>query len=316
MIARARGAEARVLRSIRMPLRVPRRASIPFVLLLLGPLLGAVVAASSSAAAGVEEALARGDAAWTRRAEGSRGGRAAAAPIAAAVAAYEEAVKSAPTSLEAHWKLLRALWFQGEYVAPDAAAKQRVFGRGREVSDAAMAVLARRVGRERLAAERAAERAAALRAVPEAPALLLWSAANWGLWGEAFGKLAAARQGVGSKVRDWAETLVLLDERFENGGGHRVLGRLHSEAPKVPLVTGWVDRDRAAAELEKAVAIAPQDLANRLYLAEALLDHHPGRRARALALLREVAAASPRPEHRVEDAALVAAAARRLEREG
>lgn len=301
-----------MLRSIRMPLRVLRRASIPLLLLVLA----AFGAASAAADAGVEEALARGDAAWMRRAEGSRGGRAAAAPIAAAVAAYEEALKAAPASLEAHWKLLRALWFQGDYVAGDAAAKQRVFGRGREVSDAAMAVLARRVGRERLAAERAAERAAALRAVPEAPPLLLWSAANWGLWGEAFGKLAAARQGVGSKVRDWAETLVLLDERFESGGGHRVLGRLHSEAPKVPLVTGWVDRDRAAAELEKAVAIAPQDLANRLYLAEALLDHHPARRARALALLREVAAASPRPEQRVEDAALVAAAARRLEQEG
>lgn len=295
-----------------MPFRRPRHALVRIVLFVLPPL----AAPAAALAAGVEaEALARGDAAWLRRAEGARGGRAAAAPIAAAVAGYEEALKASPASLEAHWKLLRALWFQGEYVAADAAAKQRVFGRGREVSDAAMAVLARRVGRERLAAERAAERAAALRGVPEAPPLLLWSAANWGLWGEAFGKLAAARQGVGSKVRDWAETLVLLDERFESGGGHRVLGRLHAEAPKVPLVTGWVDRDRAVAELEKAVAIAPQDLANRLFLAEALLDHHPARRARALALLREVASASPRPEQRVEDAAIVADATRRLERE-
>jgi tetratricopeptide (TPR) repeat protein len=271
----------------------------------------AVGAVSALAAAG-EEALARGDAVWRRRAEGAQGGRAAAAPIGAAVTAYEEALRAAPQSLEAHWKLLRALWFQGEYVASDNAAKQRVFGRGREVSDAAMAVLARRVGREKLAAERAADRAAALRPIPESPPLLLWSAANWGLWGEAFGKLAAARQGVGSRIRDWAETLILLDERFENGGGHRVLGRLHSEAPKVPFVTGWVDRDRALAELERAIAIAPADLSNRLYLAEALLDHHPARRARAITLLRELAAATPRDEERVEDAATIAAAARRL----
>ena len=274
--------------------------------------VGLAAAAVPARAAGADESLARGDAAWQRRAEGAQGGRAAAGPIGAAVAAYEEALRAAPQSLEAHWKLLRALWFQGDYVASDNAAKQRVFGRGREVSDAAMAVLARRVGREKLEAARAADRAAALRAIPEAPPLLLWSAANWGLWGEAFGKLAAARQGVGSKIRDWAETLILLDERFENGGGHRVLGRLHSEAPKVPFVTGWVDRDRALAELEKAIAIAPQDLSNRLYLAEALLDHHPARRERAIAVLRELAAATPRDDERVEDAATIAAAARRL----
>jgi tetratricopeptide (TPR) repeat protein len=256
--------------------------------------------------------MARGDAAWQRRAEGARGGRAAAGIPAAAVAAYEEALRAAPHDLEVHWKLLRALWFLGEYVADDAASKQRVFGRGREVSESAMAVLERRVGRERLRAERAAERAAALRGIPEAPPLLLWSAANWGLWGEAFGKLAAARQGVGSKVRDWAETLILLDERFESAGGHRVLGRLHSEAPKVPLITGWVDRDRAIAELEEAVALAPGDLANRLYLAEALLDHRSAGRTRALALLREVAAAQPSAGSPVEDAATIASAARRL----
>jgi hypothetical protein len=197
-------------------------------------------------------------------------------------------------------------------VATDNEAKQRIFGRGRQVSDSAMAVLGARVGRERLGADRAADRAAALRDVPEAAPLLLWSAANWGLWADAFGKLAAARQGVGGKVRDWAETLVLLDPRHESAGGHRVLGRLHSEAPKVPLFTGWVSRDRAIAELEKAVALAPADLGNRLYLAEALLDHRPAARERALSLLREIAQARPSDAAPVEDAAIIADAARRL----
>ena len=300
-----------MLRSRRMRPSTRRRALATLLLLVSAATLRDAAAAAGSA----EEALARGDAAWARRAEGAQGGRAAAAPIGAAVSAYEEALKAAPESLEAHWKLLRALWFQGDYVASDDAAKQRVFGRGREVADTAWAVLARRVGGERLESERAAERAAALRGVAEAPHLLLWSATNWGLWGRAHGKLAAARQGVGAKVRDWAETLILLDERFEGGGGHRVLGRLHSEAPKVPFFTGWVDHRRAVTELEKAVAIAPRDLVNVLYLAEALLDHHPAQRARALALLREVAAANPRDDQLVEDSSFIRAARQRLERE-
>jgi len=293
-----------VLASIVMSRRAWR--SVAYSALLA--IAGALPAMAADAAA----AIARGDAAWERRAEGAQGGHAARAPIAAAFAAYEEAVKGAPASLEAHWKLLRALWFEGEYVATTQEEKQRLFGRGKTVSESAWAAVAKHVGAGKLAAERAADRAAALRGIPEAPPLLLWSAADWGLWGNAFGKLAAARQGVGSKVRDWGETLIALDERFEGGAGHRVLGRLHSEAPKVPFFTGWVDHDKAIAELEKALAIAPAELSNRFYLADALLLHRPAAKARALALLREVAAAKPRPASVVEDAASSADAARRL----
>jgi hypothetical protein len=153
---------------------------------------------------------------------------------------------------------------------------------------------------------------APLRAIPEAPPLLLWSAADWGLWGNAFGKLAAARQGVGSKVRDWGETLIALDERYEGGAGHRVLGRLHSEAPKVPFFTGWVDHDKAISELEKAVALGPEELSNHFYLADALLLHRPAAKPRALTLLRQLAATKPRLEHQVEDTAIIADATRRL----
>lgn len=287
---------------------MPRRTLVRAALLGFAALAVALPAHAADAAA----AIARGDASWERRAEGAQGGRAARAPIAAAVAAYEEAVKAAPANLEASWKLLRALWFEGEYVATSQDEKQRVFGRGKAVSENAWAVVGKRVGPKRLEAERAADRAAALRGISEAPPLLLWSAADWGLWGDAFGKLAAARQGVGSKVRDWAETLIALDERFEGGAGHRVLGRLHSEAPKVPFFTGWVDHDKAIVELEKALAIAPEELSNRFYLADALLQYRPAAKTRAAALLREVAAAKPRATAPVEDAALSADAARRL----
>jgi hypothetical protein len=271
-----------------------------------------VIGAARAAAADPAAAIARGDAAWERRAEGAHGGHAARAPIAAAVAAYEEAGAAQRGNLEASWKLLRALWFEGEYVASTEAEKQRVFGRGKAVSESAWAAVGKSVGVAKLAAANPADRAAALRGIPEAPPLLLWSAADWGLWGNAFGKLAAARQGVGAKVRDWAETLIALDERFEGGAGHRVLGRLHSEAPKVPFFTGWVDHDRAIVELEKAVAIGPEELSNRYFLADALLLHRSKAKARAVAILREVAATRPRAGHQVEDTAVAADAARRL----
>ncbi len=265
----------------------------------------------------------RGDAAWLRRAEGHQGGRAQAGPVGEAVAAYEAALKAAPDDLDLYWKLLRAYHFEGEYVASTRQAKQAAFGRGREVAEAAIDRLARRLpgaeaggGRARLDRLSPAETARALAGVPQAKAIYLWGAVDWGLWADAFGKLAAARQGVGDRLRHYGEVVLAIDERFENAGGHRLLGRLHAMAPKVPFVTGWVDRDKAISELERAAALGPADPTNDLYLAEAILDHRPAEKARAIAILRRLGARQPSPERAVEDGKVLAEARALLARQG
>jgi tetratricopeptide (TPR) repeat protein len=273
-----------------------------FAVLVLGTLAPLAVARAESAT----EAMARGDAAWERRAEGHQGGKAAPGPIGEAVAAYGAAAKADPTSLEAHWKLMRALWFQGDYATAGDEAKKAVFARGREVGDAAFALLAARprsgpTAGVPLADLKPAEAAAAFAAVPEAKAVYFWAAVNWGLWGEVFGKLAAARQGVAGRIRNYSETVIALDERFEQAGGHRVLGRLHARAPSIIFVTGWIDRDKAIAELRRAVALAPDYLYNRLYLAEALAEHRPGARVELRRLLEDMLRRTPDPSVLVED---------------
>jgi tetratricopeptide (TPR) repeat protein len=300
---------------------LPSRAAVVLLAAALAPL--AVAAAASpraETATGAAEDVARGDAAWARRAEGHQGGRAQAGPVGEAIAAYEAAAKAAPDDLDAYWKLLRAFHFEGEYVAATRAAKQAAFGRGREVTEAAIDRLARRLpgggGRERLDRLSPAEAARALAAVPQAKAIYLWGAVDWGLWGDAFGKLAAARQGVGDRLRRYGEVVLAIDERYENAGGHRLLGRLHDLAPKVPFVTGWVDRDKAISELERAVALGPADPTNDLYLAEAILDHRPAERPRALAILRRLAARQPSPERVVEESKVLEEARSLLARQG
>jgi hypothetical protein len=108
-------------------------------------------------------------------------------------------------------------------------------------------------------------------------------------------------KGIAKRIRDHALVAIALDEKVERAGPHRLLGRLHAVAPKVPLFTGWVSRDTALAELERAVAIAPADLTNRLYLAEARLELVPAKRAEALAEIEAVVAAVPDPTNLVED---------------
>lgn len=245
--------------------------------------------------------IAAGDAAYARRAEGHHGDRALPGPIAEAVAAYERAVKEQPERLEGAWKLLRALHFQGDFATSTRDGKQQVFARGKEVAEAAIDRLARRVGgRPKLDAMTPAQAAKTVAGIPEAKPLFLWAAVHWGLWGDVFGRFAAARQGVGDRVRRYSEILIALDERYEDAGGHRVLGRLHTLAPKVPFFTGWVDREKAVSELRRAVALGPENLDNHLFLAEAILEHQPAKAAEARAILRSLLARRPVPDLVVE----------------
>jgi tetratricopeptide (TPR) repeat protein len=224
------------------------------------------------------------------------------------VAAYREAVAAAPGHLEARVRLLRALYFQGEF-ATAAGAERAIFEGARSLGEETLDLLAARVGgREALDAMSAGERARALREVPEAPAVYFWSAVVWGLWGESVGRLKAARQGVGGRLRDYAETVIALDERYADAGGHRLLGRLHAVAPRIPFVTGWVDRQQALASLERAYSLAAEEPHNGLYLAEAILEHAPAQRGEAMEILRDLAARSPRPAKAVEDADVLARA--------
>ncbi len=276
----------------------PRSIAVFFVFCLL-------LGTASLVAQG--DGVAEGDAAWARRAEGSQGGRAAAGPIGQAVAAYERAIKAQPTRIEAYWKLLRALHFQGEYATRAREERQAVFGRGREVVEKALNLLGQRAGgRKKLDGMTPRQTARALAAVPEAAPVFLYGAIHSGLWGDAFGRVAAARQGIGDRIRHYGEVVVAIDERYETAGGHRLLGRLHTLAPRIPLVTGWVDRAKAVSELRRALELAPDDPYNQLFLAEALLEHQPDKAAEAKAVLRKLVARRPSAERPVEEAKAIA----------
>jgi tetratricopeptide (TPR) repeat protein len=247
-----------------------------------------------------QDPIAAGDAAWARRAEGHLRDCAAAGPIGEAVAAYERAVREQPDRLEGYWKLLRALHYQGDYAVQDKEGKQKVFGRGREVVEAALAKMSRRSGKQ-LDDLPPAQVAKLVAGIPEAPTIFLWGGIHWGLWGDVYGRMAAARQGVGEKIRRYAEITIALDERLDKAGGHRLLGRLHTLAPKIPFITGWVDREQAISHLRRAVALAPDDLYNQVYLADALLQHQAEKSAEAREILRKVLQRKPDPARVVED---------------
>lgn len=263
-------------------------------------------------AAQTEDLAALGNDAWLRRHEKQEAGRAQPQPIDTAIDAFTRALEVSPEDLGLRWQLLRALYFKGEYVLDDSDEKLALFERSRDLADGGRNLLHAR-HRSRNAEDLSPEEIAAeVGDDPDAAATYFWSAVHWGLWGRHRGALAAAKAGVASKIRRFAETVVLLDEVMEEAGGHRILGRLHAEAPKLPFVTGWVDRDLAISELERAMELAPEGLLTHLYLAEALLEFRPHRRAEALDLLRALSDRTPNPAYEVEETRIIEDARRLL----
>jgi hypothetical protein len=109
--------------------------------------------------------------------------------------------------------------------------------------------------------------------------------------------------------------VIRLDEGFADGGGLRLLGRLYTVTPRIPFATWWIDRREGVAMLRKAHSTSSRDPRNALFLAEALLEYEPDRRAEALDLLREAVAHVPDPLHLVEEMETVTAARDRLQAE-
>jgi tetratricopeptide (TPR) repeat protein len=245
--------------------------------------------------------VSEGDAHYARRQEGRAGDRADSREILAAIAAFETAAE-APDNAEARWKLARALYFRGEYTGLELGGRRAVFEKARRVSEEAIGILGRRAGRAvKLDEQSPAKAADAVRNDPDALPTFFWAAVSWGEWSLYVGKMAAARMGAASRIRDAANIVIALDPAFEEGGGNRILGRLHDQAPKIPVLTWWVSRKEALANLRRAVEIAPQNLVNRHFLAEALAHGATAERAEAIQLEEQVVAAAPSPVHLVEE---------------
>lgn len=284
-----------------------RRRRIRIALAAALALFGALAPASAD--------LARGDEEYARRAEGHVAERAKPERIEGAVRAYENALAREPENLEAYWKLLRALHFQGDFATSDAAAAKRLFERATALAEEAQAKLAARAGSGLAEVTDDELRARLSRAgipVVDAAALNFWSAVAWGSWSQRHGLLEAVRAGVAGRIFEGAALASRLDPALEQGGALRLLSRLHATLPRVPFISGFVDRRRAEPLAAETVGRWPDHPGNRFLLALTWLEVETRRREDAIALLEEVAATEPRATQLVEDTAVVIAAKQRL----
>ena len=240
---------------------------------------------------------------YSRRQDGRVGARANPREIAQAVAGYDSAAQ-APDSAEARWKLARALYFQAAYTGQDADSQEAIYDKARRAGEEAVRILERRARNRGVTSfEGRSPEYVAAAVVSDRDALptFFWTGVAWGQWALVSGKMKAARTGAAEKIRDDASIVIALDPEFEEGGGYRLLGRLHHQAPKIPFLTFWVSRDKALENLRRAVAVNERNYVNRHFLAEALADGGPAERAEAIRIEESLAADAPSPGHLVED---------------
>ncbi len=277
--------------------------------------IGILLTLACASDALAESALDRGDAAWARRSERFvETGELAVEQLQIAIDAYEQALQEDPSNLTLHFKLMDALYYMGFFVAETKAEKRPFADRAIELNQLALQVLADRVGREKLAKAQTPEaQTELLKQDPQAKYVHLWCGINWGLFSRVHGNLASARHNVARKIRDHSEMAILLDDQFWDGGGYRLLGRLHTDAPIVPGFTGWVDRTYGIVLSRKANAISTKDPRNPFFLAEALLKFQPEHEDEALEILEELSRRQPRETRPVEEAHYINKAKRILD---
>lgn len=253
----------------------------------------AVALAAPAVAMTPAESAERAAACWAERDRGfAASGKVDPAPADCAAAGWEAAAAELPARLDLQFRAVEALWFAAHFAATDPQARRALLDRAVARADAAAA--------------------AAPAGSAEAGEAQFWRAIAWGEWSMAHGSWAALTHGAVGRLRDAAEQAARLAPELRQGGGLRLLGRLHAAIPRLPFVTGWADRERGLALLREALAVSRREPRNLLFLAEALLERGPAERAEALALLRELAARRPDPAEQVEQAETLALAGARL----
>jgi tetratricopeptide (TPR) repeat protein len=190
-----------------------------------------------------------------------------------------ERVAELTKSVEGYWKAARAAWWLGEHGATHA---DRLADYQRGMDDA--------------------QKALALD--PNSVDAHFWLGANEGSYGETKGVLKSLSM-VKPMRHEMAE-VIRLNDHYNGGSAYQVLGVIDYQVPG--LMGG--NKARAKEELEKAIAIGPNDPFHHYYMAE--LSKLTGDKARLAAELTALKTLTPPPDLIPETAMLRERADREL----
>ena len=167
-------------------------------------------------------------------------------PITKAISYFENALDDDKDKDEASLYLLKSYYFKSKFVLEDKKLKKEFLKKGKNL------------GQEYV------------EKFPESVEYRYWYLVNLGSWAEEYGILAAAREGVADQMRFHSKKIIELDPNYENGAGYFLLGAVHYKSPYVPFILSWPSNKDAIMWLQSAYDTGEAEIAQVVYLAQAL----------------------------------------------
>ena len=140
----------------------------------------------------------------------------------------------------------------------------------------------------------------------------MWYIANFSKYGESLGVVSSAKNGLADKVKLYTDKLIILNPKFNDGAGYKILGVINYKVPHIPLVLTWPSKIKAEEYLKKALAVNPKSISNLYYYAEFLSEVK--RKEEAKIILKKVLETSPRKTNLIEDMYDISQAKKLLEK--
>jgi tetratricopeptide (TPR) repeat protein len=168
-----------------------------------------------------------------------------------AIESWQKALAMDESCADAYWRIARAHYWLGSQ-AKDDAKKRQFFKDGIEYAKLGVS------------------------ADPESTACRFWLGVMYGSYGQAVG--ASQSLHMVDPIKQEMQWILANDEGFDEGGAHRVLGRLFY---KLPGIMGG-DNQKAKDHLRRALELGNKNTLNFLYLAEVHIDEGEKDQARAL----------------------------------
>lgn len=154
------------------------------------------------------------------------------------------------TNGEACWKVAKAHYWLGTHEPEGSDSRAEILKEGIEYAKMGVAVDAKNI------------------------AAHFWLGVMYGSYGQAVGMLQSLH--MAEPIKKEMEWVVASDETFEEGGAHRVLGRVYA---KLPGFKGG-DKKLAKKHLLRAIELGPTNTLNHLFLAELYLEENNKAEAR------------------------------------
>ena len=212
---------------------------------------------------------------YNNRAEGAQGIKANSSNIDKAIELFTKSLDNKELELESIIYLIKSYYYKGAYVHSRNEDKKKIFNQGK------------------VFAEEYFDK------YPNSVAIRYWYLVNLGKWSEAYGKIAAAREGVADTMKDESERIIQMDPEYSDGGGYFMLGAVHYKSPWIPFLLTWPDNNEAVKFLKLAVNTGEARLVQKNYLANAL--NKSGNTLEAKKILEEVANSIPSEDSLIED---------------